>query len=47
MSKFNLFKKNFEINNYKKLLSMIYGTDLTCSLDIKPVLNPIWFAEYV
>jgi hypothetical protein len=42
MSKLELFKKNYEIYNYKKLLHIVSGTDLTCCLDPEPVPNPVW-----
>jgi hypothetical protein len=47
MSKLELFKKKYEINNYKRLLCTIYNADLGRSIDSDPVPNSVLCTEYV
>jgi hypothetical protein len=47
MSKLDLFKKKYGINNYKQFLCSICDTDCRCNTDIDPIPYPVWYAEYM
>jgi hypothetical protein len=40
-------KKKCEAKKLEKALCMMCDTDFGCSVDTKPVPNPVGFAEYV